>query len=128
MGFQYNICLHFSSYFVGSILSMSLGGGRSAALNAAVNTAVGNGMVVVTASGNDDIDACQSSPGSAGSNINVGAHGYDEDSCGKPRAYFSDYGTCVDIMAPGVAILSATHTSNTGLDKLNHFSSFNSSF
>ena len=93
---------------------MSLGGSNSPAMDTAVNTAVEKGMVVVTASGNDNIDACYSSPGSAGSNINVGSHGYDEDSCEKPRAYFSDYGTCVDIMAPGQDILSATYTSNTG--------------
>ena len=94
--------------FVASIASMSLGGGKSKSMDTAVNILVKEGIIVVTASGNERQDACNKSPGSAGSNINVGAHGYDRRTCKKPLAYFSNYGKCVDIVAPGVSVLSTS--------------------
>ena len=94
---------------------MSLGGSPSTAQDNAVNWAVKNGIVIVTSSGNSANDTCECSPGRAGLNINVGAHSYDSSYCKKPMAYLSNYGPCVDIMAPGVNINSASYTSNTGL-------------
>ena len=98
----------FSADFVASIASMSLGGGKTKSLDTAVNNLVKEGIIVVTASGNERKDACTRSPGSAGLNINVGAHSYNKKTCKKPMAYFSNYGTCVDIVAPGVAIESTS--------------------
>ena len=87
---------------------MSLGGGKSKALNKVVNDIIGTiDITIVTASGNERAWACDRSPGSAGDNINVGAHGLDVETCKKPMAKFSNFGTCVDIMAPGVNILSS---------------------
>jgi subtilisin family serine protease len=76
-------------------------------INAAVNSAVAAGVVVVVAGGNSDSDACLSSPASATDAITVGATGADDK-----RAYFSssrssNFGTCIDIFAPGLHIISA---------------------
>ena len=96
---------------------MSLGGGKSESLNKVVNSIVETiDITIVTASGNSIAWACNGSPGSAGKNINVGAHDLviDGESCSKPPAFFSNFGTCVDVMAPGVRILSAAMNTVNG--------------
>ncbi|CAG8484619.1 8517_t:CDS:2 [Paraglomus brasilianum] len=94
--------------FKGSVANLSLGGGKSAAVDAAVNSAVDGGMVVVVAAGNDDVDACTQSPSGASKVISVAAiDGKDT------RADFSNFGKCVKMFAPGVNILSAGIKSNT---------------
>ena len=100
---------------------MSLGGWYSTSLNNAVNELVGKGVIVVTASGNDGGDACLSSPSSAGDNINVGAHSEPSNSgqCLKPIESFSNWGTCVDVIAPGRDIMSVKYDSNVGKFKRN---------
>ena len=103
--------------FVASIVSMSLGGGRSDPFNSVVNELVSQGVIVVTASGNDGADGCFSSPGSAGDNINVGAHSEPEEShgvCTDPIESFSNYGECVHVIAPGRDILSVDYKNNFG--------------
>jgi subtilisin family serine protease len=80
---------------------MSLGGGKSASVNAAAANAVTAGVFFAVAAGNDGTDAAGSSPASEPTVFTVGA----TDSSDK-LASFSNYGTIVDILAPGVAILS----------------------
>ncbi|CAO3618435.1 unnamed protein product [Cunninghamella echinulata] len=87
--------------FRGSVANMSLGGGKSRPLDAAVNGAVESGVVFAVAAGNDNADACNSSPASAELAITVGASTISDD-----RAYFSNYGKCVDTFAPGLNIQS----------------------
>lgn len=87
--------------YKGSTANMSLGGGMSNALNLAVNAAVRAGVHFAVAAGNDNDDACNYSPAAAENAITVGATGLSDD-----RAYFSNYGKCVDIFAPGVNIQS----------------------
>ncbi|KAJ3220574.1 serine protease [Clydaea vesicula] len=87
---------------VKSAANMSLGGGKSRALDMAVNAAVASGVHFAVAAGNDDRDACNYSPAGADKAITVGATTIDDD-----RAWFSNYGKCVDIFAPGHEILSA---------------------
>ena len=111
---MYYLVLCFRPGFVGTIVSMSLGGRRSSGLNNIINAVVKRGITVVTASGNEKTDACRRSPGSAGLNINVGAHGYDSNTCKKPMASFTNFGSCVDIVAPGVRVISTSYRSNTG--------------
>jgi len=91
-----------------AVLNMSLGGGYSKSLNDAVAAVVADGITVVVAAGNSNADACNASPASEPTAITVGA----TDSA-DARAYFSNYGTCLDIFAPGVTILSAGITSPT---------------
>ncbi|KAJ1947916.1 proteinase B [Kickxella alabastrina] len=85
----------------GSVANMSLGGGFSRALNEAVNNAVEGGVHYAVAAGNDNRDACSYSPASAPKAITVGATSITDE-----RAWFSNFGKCVDVFAPGKDILS----------------------
>jgi subtilisin family serine protease len=84
-----------------AVANMSLGGGFSQSLNAAVAGAVSKGVTFAVAAGNSAADACASSPSSEPSAITVGA-----TTSADALASFSNYGTCVDINAPGVSITS----------------------
>lgn len=90
-----------SKNFKGSTANMSLGGGKSPSLDLAVNAAVKAGIHFSVAAGNENQDACNTSPASAENAITVGASTLSDD-----RAYFSNWGKCVDIFAPGLNILS----------------------
>ena len=86
-----------------AVANMSLGGGVSTAVNTAVNNAVGAGVTFVVAAGNMGSDACSLSPASAVSALTVGATTSSDS-----RASYSNWGTCLDLFAPGSNILSAT--------------------
>lgn len=85
----------------GSVANMSLGGGKSQALDDTVNKAVKAGLHFAVAAGNDNRDACDYSPASAELAVTVGASTVTDE-----RAYFSNHGKCVDVFAPGLNILS----------------------
>ncbi|KAJ5981214.1 hypothetical protein N7499_001773 [Penicillium canescens] len=87
--------------FKGSVANMSLGGGSSRTLDLAVNAAVDAGIHFAVAAGNDNADACNYSPAAAEKAVTVGASTLADE-----RAYFSNYGKCTDIFAPGLNILS----------------------
>lgn len=91
-----------------SVISMSLGGGVSRALDSAVTAAVGQGIHVVVAAGNEAADASTSSPARAPAVITVGATTITDQ-----VASFSNFGTGVDIFAPGQQIISTFIGSNT---------------
>jgi subtilisin family serine protease len=84
-----------------SVANLSLGGGYSSSLNDAVDAAVSAGVHMVVAAGNELTDACYRSPASSQYSVTVGASDSADD-----FAYFSNYGSCVDIIAPGVYITS----------------------
>merc|ERR1712242_559600 len=93
-----------------AIASMSLGGsGVIAAMGDSVDAAVAAGVTVVVAAGNSNSDACNFSPAYVPSAVTVGS----TDSADK-RSSFSNYGTCVDIWAPGSSVTSLLHTSDSG--------------
>lgn len=85
----------------GSAANMSLGGGKSPTLDLAVNAAVDAGIHFAVAAGNDNADSCNYSPAGAEKAVTVGASTLADE-----RAYFSNYGKCNDIFAPGLNILS----------------------
>ncbi|KAH8701771.1 autophagic serine protease Alp2 [Talaromyces proteolyticus] len=87
--------------FKGSAANMSLGGGKSVTLDKAVNAAVDAGIHFAVAAGNDNADSCNYSPAAAEKAVTVGASTLADE-----RAYFSNYGKCNDIFAPGLNILS----------------------
>lgn len=87
--------------FKGSVANMSLGGGSSRTLDLAVNAAVDAGIHFAVAAGNDNADACNYSPAAAEKAVTVAASTLADE-----RAYFSNYGKCTDIFAPGLNILS----------------------
>jgi len=84
-----------------SVANMSLGGGYSAALNAAVDSAVESGVAFAVAAGNENQNACNVSPASAKKPLTVGASTNTD-----ARSYFSNWGTCVHLFAPGSDITS----------------------
>jgi hypothetical protein len=76
----------------------------------AVDRAVAAGISVVAAAGNSSSDACKFSPGGAApSAITVGATESSDS-----RAYYSNYGSCLDIFAPGSNITSVNGLANSG--------------
>jgi cerevisin len=87
--------------FKGSTANMSLGGGKSEILDQAVNAAVDAGLHFAVAAGNDNADSCKYSPAAAEKAVTVGASTLADE-----RAYFSNYGKCNDIFAPGLNIQS----------------------
>lgn len=87
------------------------GGAEAVAeLEAAVQRVIDAGVPVVTAAGNDDRDACLSTPGRVPGVINVSATDRSDR-----RSWFSDAGRCADLFAPGSAITSAWIGSSTAL-------------
>lgn len=89
------------------VANMSLGGSYSTTLNNAVNSAIDDGVVFVVAGGNSSTDACTKSPASAADAITVSAlDDRNGDPTGDPIASFSNDGSCIDMIAPGVLILS----------------------
>ncbi|MCC3763610.1 S8 family peptidase [Glycomyces sp. TRM65418] len=96
-----------------AVANMSLGGGFSSSLNNAVESAVDAGVTFVVAAGNENQNACNVSPASAPSAITVAASDRNDT-----RASFSNFGSCVDVFAPGVGITSAWHTSNSATNTI----------
>lgn len=90
------------------VANMSLGGPASSALDEAVTNAVKSGVTIAVAAGNSNISACNVSPARAPAVLTVAA--VDDNDA---KASFSDYGSCVDIWAPGVSILGADIGSDT---------------
>ncbi|XP_063964815.1 aqualysin-1-like [Lytechinus pictus] len=86
-----------------AIASMSLGGGPQQALDDAVRGMINASVPTVVAAGNSNNDSCLYSPARVAEAITVGATGINDR-----RAYFSNYGSCVDLFAPGVNIPSAS--------------------
>lgn len=93
-----------------SVANMSLGGGASTTIDAAVARIYDAGVPVIVAAGNNNRDACLYSPARAPRAYTVGAT-TNTDS----RASYSNLGNCVNIFAPGSGITSAYYTSNTAL-------------
>ena len=85
-----------------SVANMSLGGGVSSSLDSAVASAVQSGITFVLAAGNSNADACNSSPAREQSAVTVGSSTSSDS-----RSSFSNWGSCVDVFAPGSSIKSA---------------------
>jgi subtilisin family serine protease len=91
-----------------AVANMSLGGGISSSLDSAVNSAISSGVSFAVAAGNSSTNACNSSPARVAAANTVGS-----TTSSDARSSFSNYGSCVDLFAPGSSITSAWHTSNT---------------
>jgi subtilisin family serine protease len=96
-----------------AVANMSLGGGKNLAVNNALTGMTDSGITVVVAAGNNTADACNYSPASAPSALTVGATTSTD-----ARASYSNFGTCLDIFAPGSSITSAWHTSTTATNTI----------
>jgi serine protease len=96
-----------------AVANMSLGGGASTALDDAVRRSVTAGVTYAVAAGNSNVSACNSSPARVPEALTVGS-----STNGDVRSSFSNYGTCVDLFAPGSSITSAWSTSDTALNTI----------
>ena len=92
---------------------MSLGGGASSALDDAVTNSINSGVSYAIAAGNSNANACNYSPARAGAANTVGSTTSTD-----ARSSFSNYGTCLDIFAPGSSITSAWYTSDTATNTI----------
>ncbi|MEQ1690066.1 MAG: PKD domain-containing protein [Gemmatimonas sp.] len=95
------------------VANMSLGGPFSAALDAAVANSVAAGVTYAVAAGNSSANACLESPSSTATAITVAS-----TTIGDARSSFSNFGSCVDIFAPGSSITSTWISSNTATSTL----------
>jgi subtilisin family serine protease len=91
-----------------AVANMSLGGGASTALDNAVANAIAAGVTFAVAAGNSNANACNFSPARAASAITVGSTTSTD-----ARSSFSNFGSCLDLFAPGSSITSAWFTSTT---------------
>jgi subtilisin family serine protease len=97
-----------------AVANMSLGGGISAAVDNAVANSISKGITYAVAAGNSRANACTFSPARVPSAITVGATTRTDS---RDTSY-SNYGTCVDIFAPGSQITSTWRTSNTATNTI----------
>jgi subtilisin family serine protease len=91
-----------------AVANMSLGGGADRAMDDAVRRSVAAGITYVLAAGNDNANACGSSPARTAEAITVGATTNTD-----ARASFSNFGECVDIFGPGHQITAAWYGNDT---------------
>jgi len=96
-----------SNRILPAVANMSLGGGASTALDDAVRNSVASGVVYAIAAGNSNANACNSSPARVSEALTVGS-----STSSDARSSFSNFGTCVDLFAPGSSITSAWSTSD----------------
>lgn len=92
-----------------AVANMSLGGSNSTALDNAVDSAIDAGITFVVAAGNDNLNACNGSPNRVPAAITVSA-----TTNADAKASYSNYGSCLDIWAPGSNITAASYSNNTG--------------
>ncbi|MFJ7070926.1 S8 family serine peptidase [Streptomyces sp. NPDC101115] len=92
-----------------SVANMSLGGGADPALDDAVKKAIASGVTFGVAAGNESSDAGQGSPSRVTEAITVASSTKDDEQSG-----FSNFGSVVDLYAPGSEITSAWNDSDTG--------------
>lgn len=96
-----------------AVANMSLGGSVSSALDNAVRNSIADGVVYAIAAGNSNRDACKFSPARTAEAITVGA-----TTSSDARASYSNYGSCLDLFAPGSSITSAWYTSNSATNTI----------
>jgi len=96
-----------------AVANMSLGGGVSTALDSAVANSIASGVTYAIAAGNSNADACNSSPARVGTALTVGSTTTTD-----ARSSFSNFGTCVDLFAPGSSITSTWNTSDTATNTI----------
>ena len=96
-----------------AVANMSLGGGASTAIDSAVVNSINDGVTYAIAAGNSNANACSFSPARVGAAITVGSTTSSDS-----RSGFSNYGSCLDLFAPGSSITSTWNTSNTATNTI----------
>jgi subtilisin family serine protease len=93
-----------------AVVTVSISGSSSDALDAAIRSLISAGLTVVVAGGNNNSNSCNFSPSRITEAISVGASTRNDN-----RASYSNFGACLDLFAPGDQIESADHLSNTAV-------------
>lgn len=96
-----------------AVANMSLGGGVSSALDTAVTNSINDGVTYAVAAGNENTNACNGSPSRVGAALTVGSTTNTD-----ARSSFSNYGSCLDLFAPGSNITSAWYTGDTATNTI----------
>lgn len=96
-----------------AVVNISLGGATSSILDAALTNVINDGVVASVAAGNETKDACSVSPGRVPAALTVAASDRFD-----VQASYSNFGSCVDMYAPGTSITSAYHTSSTATARM----------
>jgi subtilisin family serine protease len=96
-----------------AVANMSLGGGASTALDDAVRNSIAAGVTYAVAAGNSNANACSSSPARVSQALTVGS-----STSADARSSFSNFGTCVDLFAPGSSITSTWYTNDTATNTI----------
>ncbi|MXM65802.1 S8 family serine peptidase [Streptomyces sp. HUCO-GS316] len=91
-----------------AVANMSLGGAASTALDTAVRNSITAGVTYAVAAGNSNANAANQSPARVAAALTVGATTSTDY-----RASYSNYGSIVDLFAPGSSIIAGWHTSDT---------------
>jgi subtilisin family serine protease len=102
-----------SHHVAPAVANMSLGGGASTALDTAVRNSIASGVTYAIAAGNSNVNAANQSPARVSEAITVGATTMSD-----ARSSFSNFGSIVDVFAPGSSILSAWNTSDTATNTI----------
>ena len=89
-----------------AVANMSLGGSAAQAIDDAVRNSAASGVFYALAAGNENTNACTRSPARAGAGTNNGILTVAATDSAELEASWSNYGSCVDVWAPGVSILS----------------------
>ncbi|MBA2683262.1 MAG: S8 family serine peptidase [Gemmatimonadaceae bacterium] len=97
-----------------AVANLSLGAAAAPILDSAVERSIRAGVSYVVAGGNNNGDACTMSPGKLKDVINVGSTDASDT-----RASWSNYGSCISMFAPGVAVASADYYSDVSLASWN---------
>jgi subtilisin family serine protease len=96
-----------------AVMNLSLGGGANTAVDDAIQRAVADGITVAVAAGNSAANACNYSPARAPNALTVGATTSTD-----ARASYSNFGTCLDLFAPGSSITSAWSTGDSATNTI----------
>ncbi|MFJ4716965.1 S8 family peptidase [Streptomyces sp. NPDC088785] len=96
-----------------SVANLSLGGGTSTTLDTAVRNSISSGVTYAVAAGNSGANASTSSPARVTQAITVGATSNTD-----ARASWSNYGSVLDLFAPGVSITAGWNTSDTATNTI----------
>ena len=96
-----------------AVVNMSIGSEADQAVDDAVTGSIGAGIAYVVAAGNESVNACIRSPARTPRALTVGAvSGIDS------MSFFSNYGGCVDLFAPGETIISSWYTGDEEFQEL----------
>jgi subtilisin family serine protease len=96
-----------------AVANMSLGGGAFDPIDTAVRNSIASRVTYAVASGNSNADACGTSPARVAEALTVNASDIND-----ARAFFSNFGACTDLYAPGVNITSSWNASDTATNTI----------